>query len=155
MKRRNMAILGAGNIARQMAAAINGLQEQVCAYAVASRGGALPDLVMYCQTIVSMFFGDELTKVASLMQQEDCCRSPRSRPRSMVMSMRFWPVSMLWRRVHWNVRKCLIEKPWKSWNKWTVCAGSGVWLIPLRGDSKMVSHVKLQPSPLFKIPGND
>ena len=37
MKRINMAILGAGNIARHMAAAINGLQEQVCAYAVASR----------------------------------------------------------------------------------------------------------------------
>ena len=37
MKRINMAIMGAGNIARQMAVAINGLQEQVCAYAVASR----------------------------------------------------------------------------------------------------------------------
>ncbi len=37
MKRINMAILGAGNIARQMATAINGLQEQVCAWAVASR----------------------------------------------------------------------------------------------------------------------
>lgn len=37
MKRINMAILGAGNIARQMAAAINGLAEQVCAYGVASR----------------------------------------------------------------------------------------------------------------------
>lgn len=37
MKQINMAILGAGNIARQMAAAVNGLQNQVCAYAVASR----------------------------------------------------------------------------------------------------------------------
>ncbi|MBD5530033.1 MAG: Gfo/Idh/MocA family oxidoreductase [Lachnospiraceae bacterium] len=33
----NMAILGAGNIARQMAVAVNGLQSQVRAYAVASR----------------------------------------------------------------------------------------------------------------------
>lgn len=32
-----MAILGAGNIARSMAAAIRGLSEQVCAYAVAAR----------------------------------------------------------------------------------------------------------------------
>ncbi|MDE7222872.1 MAG: hypothetical protein K2O34_03700 [Acetatifactor sp.] len=37
MKRINMAIMGAGNIARHMAEAIGGLQEQVCAYAVASR----------------------------------------------------------------------------------------------------------------------
>ncbi len=37
MKQINMAILGAGNIARQMAAAVNGLQNQVRAYAVASR----------------------------------------------------------------------------------------------------------------------
>ena len=37
MKRINMAIIGAGNIARYMAQAIDGLQEQVCAYAVASR----------------------------------------------------------------------------------------------------------------------
>ncbi len=37
MKRINMAIIGAGNIARYMAKAIDGLQEQVCAYAVASR----------------------------------------------------------------------------------------------------------------------
>lgn len=37
MKQINMAILGAGNIARQMAVAVNGLQDQVCAYAVASR----------------------------------------------------------------------------------------------------------------------
>ncbi len=37
MKQINMAILGAGNIARQMAIAISGLKEQVCAYAVASR----------------------------------------------------------------------------------------------------------------------
>ncbi|MDE5746643.1 MAG: Gfo/Idh/MocA family oxidoreductase [Acetatifactor sp.] len=33
----NMAILGAGNIAQQMAVAVNGLQSQVRAYAVASR----------------------------------------------------------------------------------------------------------------------
>lgn len=37
MKRINMAIMGVGNIARQMAAAINGLEGQVCAYGVASR----------------------------------------------------------------------------------------------------------------------
>lgn len=37
MKQINMAIMGAGNIARQMAVAINGLQDRVCAYAVASR----------------------------------------------------------------------------------------------------------------------
>lgn len=37
MKQINMAILGAGNIARQMAVAVNGLQSQVRAYAVASR----------------------------------------------------------------------------------------------------------------------
>lgn len=37
MRRVNMAIMGAGNIARQMATAINGLKELVCAYAVASR----------------------------------------------------------------------------------------------------------------------
>ena len=37
MKQINMAILGAGNIARQMAVAVNGLQNQVRAYAVASR----------------------------------------------------------------------------------------------------------------------
>lgn len=37
MRQINMAILGAGNIAGQMAAAINGLQDRVCAYAVASR----------------------------------------------------------------------------------------------------------------------
>lgn len=37
MKQISMAILGAGNIARQMAVAVNGLQDQVCAYAVASR----------------------------------------------------------------------------------------------------------------------
>lgn len=37
MKQVNMAILGAGNIARQMAVAVSGLQNQVCAYAVASR----------------------------------------------------------------------------------------------------------------------
>lgn len=37
MKRINMAILGAGNIAGHMATAIQGLKEQVCAYAVASR----------------------------------------------------------------------------------------------------------------------
>lgn len=37
MKRINMAIIGAGNIARYMAEAINGLREQVCAYGVASR----------------------------------------------------------------------------------------------------------------------
>lgn len=37
MRRVNMAIMGAGNIAGQMATAINGLKEQVCAYAVASR----------------------------------------------------------------------------------------------------------------------
>lgn len=36
MKRINMAIIGAGNIARYMAEAINGLREQVCAYGVAS-----------------------------------------------------------------------------------------------------------------------
>ena len=34
MKRINMAIMGVGNIARQMAAAINGLEGQVCAYGV-------------------------------------------------------------------------------------------------------------------------
>lgn len=33
----NVAIMGAGNIAGCMAAALNGLQEQVCAYGVASR----------------------------------------------------------------------------------------------------------------------
>ena len=37
MRQINMAILGAGNIARQMAVAVNGLQSQVRAYAVASR----------------------------------------------------------------------------------------------------------------------
>lgn len=37
MEQINMAILGAGNIARQMAVAVNGLQSQVRAYAVASR----------------------------------------------------------------------------------------------------------------------
>lgn len=37
MKQINMAILGAGNIAQQMAVAVNGLQNQVRAYAVASR----------------------------------------------------------------------------------------------------------------------
>ena len=37
MKQINMAILGAGNIAQQMAVAVNGLQSQVRAYAVASR----------------------------------------------------------------------------------------------------------------------
>lgn len=37
MKPINMAIMGAGNIAGCMAAALNGLQEQVCAYGVASR----------------------------------------------------------------------------------------------------------------------
>lgn len=37
MKQINMAIMGAGNIARQMAVAVNGLQSQVRAYAVASR----------------------------------------------------------------------------------------------------------------------
>lgn len=37
MRQINMAILGAGNIARQMAVAVNGLQDQVRAYAVASR----------------------------------------------------------------------------------------------------------------------
>lgn len=37
MRQINMAILGAGNIARQMAVAVNGLQNQVRAYAVASR----------------------------------------------------------------------------------------------------------------------
>lgn len=37
MRRVNMAIMGAGNIAGQMATAINGLKELVCAYAVASR----------------------------------------------------------------------------------------------------------------------
>lgn len=37
MKRINMAILGAGNIACHMAYAMNGLKEQVCAYAIGSR----------------------------------------------------------------------------------------------------------------------
>lgn len=37
MKPINMAIMGAGNIARYMATALNGLGEQVCAYGVASR----------------------------------------------------------------------------------------------------------------------
>lgn len=37
MRQINMAILGAGNIARQMAVAVSGLQNQVRAYAVASR----------------------------------------------------------------------------------------------------------------------